>query len=144
MYMLDDVIMVYFVQEGTGDDSKWKNLYDLEEPQSRDSSPPTFSGGFPQYEGQHEEGKADGKQGLENRDGPKVLPFEFVALEACLEAACSCLENEVTYLSSYFPRFFFTTLPLCICFLCSHNCTCSCFYLRQKRWNKKLTQPQIS
>ncbi|XP_044489159.1 magnesium transporter MRS2-3 [Mangifera indica] len=81
-------------KEGTGDDSKWKNLYDLEEPQSRDSSPPTFSGGFPQYEGQHEEGKADGKQGLENRDGPKVLPFEFVALEACLEAACSCLENE--------------------------------------------------
>ncbi|KAH9695112.1 Magnesium transporter MRS2-3 [Citrus sinensis] len=24
----------------------------------------------------------------------QVLPFEFVALEACLEAACSCLENE--------------------------------------------------
>lgn len=42
-----------------------------------------------------EEGKTDGKQALENRDGLKVLPFEFVALEACLEAACSCLENEV-------------------------------------------------
>ncbi|KAJ0010492.1 hypothetical protein Pint_33659 [Pistacia integerrima] len=81
-------------QEGTGDDSKWRNLYDLEEPQSRDSSPPNFAGGFPQYEDQHEEVKADGKQGLENRDGSKVLPFEFVALEACLEAACSCLENE--------------------------------------------------
>ncbi|ONK74585.1 uncharacterized protein A4U43_C03F8000 [Asparagus officinalis] len=26
------------------------------------------------------------------------LPFEFVALEACLEAACSCLENEATTL----------------------------------------------
>ncbi|OVA10689.1 Mg2+ transporter protein [Macleaya cordata] len=29
--------------------------------------------------------------GFENRDG---LPFEFIALEACLEAACSCLHNE--------------------------------------------------
>ncbi|CAI0451289.1 unnamed protein product [Linum tenue] len=43
----------------------------------------------------HEEGrKADGRQSVENRDGSKVLPFEFVALEACLEAACSCLEIE--------------------------------------------------
>ncbi|CAN1253306.1 Magnesium transporter MRS2-3 [Linum perenne] len=30
----------------------------------------------------------------QNRDGSKVLPFEFVALEACLEAACGCLEIE--------------------------------------------------
>ncbi|CAI0547766.1 unnamed protein product [Linum tenue] len=43
----------------------------------------------------HEEGrKTDGRQSVENRDGSKVLPFEFVALEACLEAACSCLEIE--------------------------------------------------
>lgn len=27
--------------------------------------------------------------------GPKVLPFEFRALEACLESACRCLESEV-------------------------------------------------
>ena len=27
--------------------------------------------------------------------GPKVLPFEFCALEVCLEAACSALELEV-------------------------------------------------
>ncbi|KAJ9671118.1 hypothetical protein PVL29_027217 [Vitis rotundifolia] len=26
--------------------------------------------------------------------GPKVLPFEFRALEACLESACRCLESE--------------------------------------------------
>lgn len=31
-------------------------------------------------------------------NGPKVLPFEFRALEACLEAACSCLESETTIL----------------------------------------------
>ncbi|KAF2320845.1 hypothetical protein GH714_031227 [Hevea brasiliensis] len=38
---------------------------------------------------------AERKQGFKNQDGSKVLPFEFVALEACLEAACSILENEV-------------------------------------------------
>ncbi|OMO73852.1 Mg2+ transporter protein, CorA-like/Zinc transport protein ZntB [Corchorus capsularis] len=38
--------------------------------------------------------EAEEKQGLENPDGSKILPFEFVALEACLEAACSCLDNE--------------------------------------------------
>ena len=37
--------------------------------------------------------EAKGKE--ENREGLRVLPFEFVALETCLEAACSCLENEV-------------------------------------------------
>ncbi|KAK3193067.1 hypothetical protein Dsin_024377 [Dipteronia sinensis] len=81
-------------QEGNGaDDTNWTNLYDLEEAQSRPSTPKS-SGGFSQFEDRNEENKADGKQSLENRDGSKVLPFEFVALEACLEAACSCLENE--------------------------------------------------
>ncbi|KAK1560327.1 hypothetical protein Q3G72_025252 [Acer saccharum] len=81
-------------QEGNGgDDTNWSNLYDLEEAQSRPSTPKS-SGGFSQFEDRNEENKADGKQSLENRDGSKVLPFEFVALEACLEAACSCLENE--------------------------------------------------
>lgn len=27
--------------------------------------------------------------------GPKLLPFEFRALEACLESACRALESEV-------------------------------------------------
>ncbi|XP_022927824.1 magnesium transporter MRS2-3-like isoform X1 [Cucurbita moschata] len=79
-------------QEGNGDDSSWRNLYDLEEPRSRAQSPHNPYQGFPQAE--EEEGKENGKQGLENREGLKVLPFEFVALEACLEAACSCLESE--------------------------------------------------
>ncbi|KAK8568258.1 hypothetical protein V6N13_106192 [Hibiscus sabdariffa] len=43
---------------------------------------------------QIEEGKAEEKQGVENQEGTKILPFEFVALEACLEAACGCLESE--------------------------------------------------
>lgn len=74
-----------------GDDVDWSNLYDLDEPRSRAVSPPNYSGSFPAKD---EDGKSDFKL-PENRDGPKLLPFEFVALEACLEAACSCLDNEV-------------------------------------------------
>ena len=71
---------------GNGNDVDWSNLYDLEEPQSRNVS-------FPNKD---EEGRTEGKQqNAENRDGLKLLPFEFVALEACLEAACSVLDNEV-------------------------------------------------
>ncbi|PKI71391.1 hypothetical protein CRG98_008250 [Punica granatum] len=81
-------------QEGNVDDSNWTNLYDLEEPQSRPASPLSSGGGFSQFEDREEDGKSDAKQGNDNRDGLKLPPFEFVALEACLEAACSCLENE--------------------------------------------------
>lgn len=73
----------------------WTNLYDLGEPQSRAASPQNSSGDFSQFQDQEEGAKADEKPGLQNQDGLKVLPFEFIALEACLEAACSCLENEV-------------------------------------------------
>ncbi|CAL5358131.1 hypothetical protein CsSME_00047899 [Camellia sinensis var. sinensis] len=73
------------------DDTDWTNLYDLVEPHSRLNSPQKLSGGFPPKD---DEGKVDGKQTLEKQDALKVLPFEFIALEACLEAACSCLDNE--------------------------------------------------
>ena len=79
------------VQEGNGDDSNWTKLYDLEEPLSRDVSPRTPDG---------EESKAEEKQ-FQNRDGMKILPFEFVALEACLEAACGVLETEVHIFFSF-------------------------------------------
>jgi len=29
--------------------------------------------------------------------GSSLLPFEFQALEACLEAICQCLESEVIF-----------------------------------------------
>lgn len=86
--------MVIVNKEAGGgcDNADWTNLYDLEEPQSGAVSPPNLSASFRAKD----ENKADGKQQAgENRDGPKLLPFEFVALEACLEAACSCLDNEV-------------------------------------------------
>ncbi|CAL1390792.1 unnamed protein product [Linum trigynum] len=81
-------------QEGNGDDTNWKTVYDSQLLKSSNESPEDF----PERSllgRDHEEGrKADGRQSVENRDGSKVLPFEFVALEACLEAACSCLEIE--------------------------------------------------
>ncbi|KAM1043705.1 hypothetical protein ACFX13_035696 [Malus domestica] len=71
-------------QEGNGEESNW---YGMEEAEANAQVRGAAGG--------NGEGEATGKQGLEdNRDGLKVLPFEFVALEACLEAACSVLENE--------------------------------------------------
>jgi hypothetical protein len=70
-------------------DTDWTNLYDMEGTHSRDASRRSFSGSFREKE---EDGNTDGKH--ENRDGLKLLPFEFIALEACLEAACSCLDSE--------------------------------------------------
>ncbi|KAI3846456.1 hypothetical protein MKX03_002817 [Papaver bracteatum] len=85
-------------QEGraSGDEEEWAVLYDLEETRSRSVSPSNYSGRFWPVHDTDEGGKTDGigKSGLEIREKPKVLPFEFVALEACLEAACSCLDNE--------------------------------------------------
>ena len=91
------VVVELGVKEGGvhATNTDWTNLYDLGEPQSRVVSPQNFSGDFSQFQDQDEGAKADGRPGLENQDGLKVLPFEFIALEACLEAACSCLENEV-------------------------------------------------
>lgn len=39
--------------------------------------------------------KEDGSSPGRTRGGPNILPFEFRALEACLEAACSSLDAEV-------------------------------------------------
>nr|VDC77086.1 unnamed protein product [Brassica rapa] len=52
--------------------------------------------GTSQFSG--EEARKDKKQSLGNQDGSKVLPFEFVALEACLEAAITSLESEAVRL----------------------------------------------
>ncbi|XP_042508590.1 magnesium transporter MRS2-3 [Macadamia integrifolia] len=83
-------------QEGrvSGDDADWPNLYDSEERRLSSVSPPNCSVRFPPLQEADEGDKAKDKQSFDNRDGPRVLPFEFVALEACLEAACSCLDNE--------------------------------------------------
>ncbi|KAL9150197.1 hypothetical protein ABFS82_12G154000 [Erythranthe guttata] len=79
-------------EAGEAENSDWTNLYDLEGPQLTPINSPSYPNNFPTKE---ETASSEGKeQSPENRDGPKLLPFEFVALEACLEAACSCLDNE--------------------------------------------------
>lgn len=78
------------VQEGNSVDSNWIKVQDPKEPQSRTVSPRNTSMGYKQFPNQDGEDKADKKQ-----DGMKILPFEFVALETCLEATCIKLENEV-------------------------------------------------
>ncbi|KAI4367560.1 hypothetical protein MLD38_023285 [Melastoma candidum] len=80
-------------QEGIGDESNWTNLYDMGD-QSRPVSPECLERGFLQVDGVEEENKADGKPVSDNQDRMKFPPFEFIALEACLESACTCLENE--------------------------------------------------
>ena len=77
----------------------------MEEPESKGSSPQKSPVGFSHFEDCNEGIQAEGKQGLENRDGSKILPYEFVALETCLEAACSCLESEVSICNSLLYRF---------------------------------------
>ncbi|XP_076916083.1 magnesium transporter MRS2-3-like [Bidens hawaiensis] len=80
-------------KETVGGDNDWTHLYDLGEPRSREVSPPRPAASVSTPES-GKEVKADGKQSFDKRDGPKLLPFEFIALEACLEAACSSLDNE--------------------------------------------------
>ncbi|KAK7854612.1 magnesium transporter mrs2-3 [Quercus suber] len=53
-----------------------------------------FSKEFSKFEDQDESPKVEEKTDVKNQDGSKVLPFEFVALEACLETVCNCLESE--------------------------------------------------
>nr|XP_015870635.1 magnesium transporter MRS2-3 isoform X2 [Ziziphus jujuba var. spinosa] len=90
---LEHIKAIIKAQEGVyGDNTNWSTLCDMKEPQSRSVSPENCRGAFPQD--QNEDEKGEGKEDLQNQDGLKVLPFEFVALEACLEAACSCLDSE--------------------------------------------------
>uniref|UniRef100_A0A2P2KNJ5 Uncharacterized protein n=1 Tax=Rhizophora mucronata TaxID=61149 RepID=A0A2P2KNJ5_RHIMU len=91
-------------QEGNGNGSRTR-LNDSGEIQSQVASPGNSQRGFSQSQDHDERDKQFGKRGFESQDGFKVLPFEFVALEACLEAACSCLENEVSTHTTCFDRF---------------------------------------
>ncbi|XP_004296095.1 PREDICTED: magnesium transporter MRS2-3-like [Fragaria vesca subsp. vesca] len=72
-----------------GNDDGHSKLHDLGESQpikeSRQNSPSGF-------EGRKHDGV--GKEVKNQLYGSKVPPFEFVALEACLVAACTSLENE--------------------------------------------------
>nr|XP_043630114.1 magnesium transporter MRS2-3-like [Erigeron canadensis] len=75
----------------TSDDTEWQNLYDLGEPLPKGLGSPSISA---TSRGKSEEVKTDRTCSFDRADGLKLLRFEFVALEACIEAACSSLDNE--------------------------------------------------
>ncbi|PIN08914.1 Magnesium transporters: CorA family [Handroanthus impetiginosus] len=78
--------------EVDGNNVEWTNLCNLEESRSMASGPcQRYRGGFPN---KNEQENQHGEQVVQNSHGLKLLPFEFVALEACLEAACTSLDNE--------------------------------------------------
>ncbi|KAK3011940.1 hypothetical protein RJ639_010518 [Escallonia herrerae] len=70
------------------------NLYDLEEQHPS----AVCSRSFRSFREKAEESKGGGEHTLGNRNELKFLPFEFIALEACLEAACTWLDNEASTL----------------------------------------------
>jgi len=75
-----------------------------------------------------------------NHDAIKILPFEFVALESCLEASGRVLENEVR------PSFFSSFLLLSTISLCFYP---KIIFLplsihRQRRWSRRLIPPWTS
>ncbi|KAL8465261.1 hypothetical protein ACS0TY_034678 [Phlomoides rotata] len=79
---------------GDGNNAVWANLFMSSSKNPRnDSDIGNFRGKNEKDNNRDEEQRAG-----ENARSLKLLPFEFVALEACLEAACSSLEDEATRL----------------------------------------------
>jgi ankyrin repeat protein len=83
-----------------------KNLYEMIKLKSKAGTSQTFSNGISRFKHQDESSKLEEKLDVKNQDESNVLPFEFVALEACLEAVCNCLESEVNAIS--FPSLIYT------------------------------------
>lgn len=65
----------------------WTNFYDSEGPRVDD--------GGDQVPFREERERLPEEKEEGNAHELKILPFEFVALEACLEATCSSLDEEV-------------------------------------------------
>lgn len=69
------------------------------------------------------------------RSGPISLPFEFRALEACLESACRCLEIEV-FLTFYTYNFKIFASNFC-CFLFYGVQYFGLIFFRLKPWSRR-------
>ncbi|CAM6089765.1 unnamed protein product [Calypogeia fissa] len=63
-----------------------------------DSQVPPVNAPTPALQSRAMDFKIAGASPSQATGGPNVLPFEFRALEVCLEAACSCLDTETTRL----------------------------------------------
>ncbi|KAL4181764.1 hypothetical protein AMTRI_Chr12g239020 [Amborella trichopoda] len=87
---------------GMGDgNANWGSMYDSTEAQSATLNPDfNYPREFSMFHETNDIGKPAEQPGLESGVGPRVLPFEFIALEACLESACGCLEKEARKLEN--------------------------------------------
>uniref|UniRef100_A0A2N9EM24 Magnesium transporter n=1 Tax=Fagus sylvatica TaxID=28930 RepID=A0A2N9EM24_FAGSY len=81
-------------QECNGEISNRRNVYELEKMQLSVGNSQTLSKRFSKFKDQDESIKMEEQHEVDSQDGLKVLPLEFVALEACLEATCSRLDSE--------------------------------------------------
>ena len=90
---------MFFKQAGTtnSDDKDWTHLYDLGEPKPEGVAPPSVSTTSRE---KNEDVKPNGLHSLDSR-GVRLIRFEFVALEGCIEAACSSLDKEVRCFTLY-------------------------------------------
>ncbi|XP_042042340.1 magnesium transporter MRS2-3-like [Salvia splendens] len=70
----------------------WTDFYGSKEPD------PMGDGGDQIYTYQQKKEEWNAEETGENVHDLKILPFEFVALEACLQATCSSLDDEATRL----------------------------------------------
>ncbi|KAI7757460.1 hypothetical protein M8C21_003192, partial [Ambrosia artemisiifolia] len=80
------------------DDTDRRNIYDLRERRLKEVSPPSVS--TINHDRIDQQFNTDGTPSLNSQDGLKLLRFEFVALEACIEAACSSLDQEASTLET--------------------------------------------
>lgn len=71
-----------------GNKPVWTDFYGSKEPEQED-------GGDQIYTYQQKKEEWNTEETGENEHALKILPFEFVALEACLQATCSSLDDEV-------------------------------------------------
>jgi hypothetical protein len=105
MYFLFVILLI--LQECNGEVSNRRNVYELEKMQLSVGNSQTLSKRFSKFKDQDESIKMEEQHEVDSQDGLKVLPLEFVALEACLEATCSRLDSEVNVTSLQFCIFFF-------------------------------------
>lgn len=85
-----------------GGNGEVNDAYDLED-MGLSGNPQNYGNLDKEDEGQNQmvgNTKLEEVGDLPKSNGCRVLPFEFIALEACIEAACSCLENEAITLEN--------------------------------------------
>lgn len=85
--LIDDMVLKESGEEGNK--PVWTDFYGSKEPE------PMGDGGDQIYTYQQKKEEWNAEETGENVHDLKILPFEFVALEACLQATCSSLDDEV-------------------------------------------------